>query len=317
MTTFLFYDKEMRPIIKEANPELTYAEIAKKTGAEWKALEDKSKYNELAKADKERFVTETAKYEKMKVDAMAMSDSDNATPTPPKAVRGKNFAVAEKDTLFKVLEDLRLRNFSKKELKAARGAKIKELSETLQIDESRLTTWFYNQEKKRNSAAVKKGDNDDNDKDDDDDVGVLLPSFSEETWGEMAGGEGVSQLQTQIPMGRGIGIGMDTGENENENEDDNSETQFSPAPQTQVRTQMQVEVKLFSPPAPQLPAVRVSQQKSDVVAQEEDCTMDEDDLELALEENEIVEPTGLSGWLSSNVVTSSKSARRKRRKLKK
>tara|TARA_B110000305_G_C18864124_1_gene370139 strand:- start:298 stop:540 length:243 start_codon:yes stop_codon:yes gene_type:complete len=80
---------------------------------------------------------------------------------------------------------------------------------------------------------------------------------------------------------------------------------------------MQVEVKLFSPPAPQLPAVRVSQQKSDVVAQEEDCTMDEDDLELALEENEIVEPTGLSGWLSSNVVTSSKSARRKRRKLKK
>ena len=55
-----------------------------------------------------------------------------------------------------MFEDLRSRNFSKKELKAARGAKIKDLSKTLQIDQSRLLTWFYNQEKKRNRAAVKK-----------------------------------------------------------------------------------------------------------------------------------------------------------------
>ena len=78
MRAYLFYSAEMRPVIKEANPELNFAEITKKMGANWKTLEEKSKYHELAKADKVRFVTETAEYEKTKGEAMAMSDSDDS-----------------------------------------------------------------------------------------------------------------------------------------------------------------------------------------------------------------------------------------------
>jgi len=78
MRAYLFYSAEMRPVIKEANPELNFAEITKKMGANWKTLEEKRKYHELAKADKVRFVTETAEYEKTKGEAMAMSDSDDS-----------------------------------------------------------------------------------------------------------------------------------------------------------------------------------------------------------------------------------------------
>jgi hypothetical protein len=57
-----------RPQIKAKNPSFGVADIAKELGVAWKKLTDKekSKYEELAKKDKERYEKEKAKYEKSK-----------------------------------------------------------------------------------------------------------------------------------------------------------------------------------------------------------------------------------------------------------
>jgi hypothetical protein len=56
------------PQIKAKNPSFGVADIAKELGVAWKKLTDKekSKYEELAKKDKERYEKEKAKYEKSK-----------------------------------------------------------------------------------------------------------------------------------------------------------------------------------------------------------------------------------------------------------
>ena len=81
--SYMFFSVEARPSIKEAYPDLNFAELAKKIGEDWKALEDKTKYEVLAREDKERAKREMEVYEKMKKEAMAMlssssSDSDDS-----------------------------------------------------------------------------------------------------------------------------------------------------------------------------------------------------------------------------------------------
>ena len=54
------------PQIKAKNPSFGVADIAKELGVAWKALSDKekSKYEDQAKKDKERYEKEMAKYKK-------------------------------------------------------------------------------------------------------------------------------------------------------------------------------------------------------------------------------------------------------------
>jgi len=75
--SYMFFSASERARIKEQNPDLTFGEIAKKVGEEWKATEDKSKWETLAAEDKARFERETEAYEKMKKEAMAMLSSDS------------------------------------------------------------------------------------------------------------------------------------------------------------------------------------------------------------------------------------------------
>ena len=65
-----YYSKKARPVVKEANPDMAFGDIAKKIGADWKALgaEEKKPFEALAAADKIRFANEKAAEAKAKAE---------------------------------------------------------------------------------------------------------------------------------------------------------------------------------------------------------------------------------------------------------
>ena len=75
----MFFSMEQRTKLKEAEPDLSFGDIAKKISANWKEMDaaGKQPYEEKAAADKVRYKTETAEYEAMKAEAMAMLSSDD------------------------------------------------------------------------------------------------------------------------------------------------------------------------------------------------------------------------------------------------
>ena len=64
-SAFVYYSKEARPLIKAASPDMAFGDIAKKVGADWKALGEDAKkpYEALNEADKARHATEMDGYE--------------------------------------------------------------------------------------------------------------------------------------------------------------------------------------------------------------------------------------------------------------
>ena len=66
LSAYMFYSREMRPLVKEEAPELKFGDVAKKIGGMWKSLEgdDKKKYEALAAQDKSRYIKEKEEYEK-------------------------------------------------------------------------------------------------------------------------------------------------------------------------------------------------------------------------------------------------------------
>lgn len=58
LSAYMFFVKDTRQEIKEQNPDATFGEIGKLLGEAWKKLEDKSKYEEMAKQDKVRYESE-------------------------------------------------------------------------------------------------------------------------------------------------------------------------------------------------------------------------------------------------------------------
>lgn len=63
-TAFMFFSNEVRPKIREEEPELKLTEISKKIGAMWKEMDedDKKPYNDKAARDKVRYEKEKAAY---------------------------------------------------------------------------------------------------------------------------------------------------------------------------------------------------------------------------------------------------------------
>ena len=63
-SAFVYYSKEARPLIKAASPDMAFGDIAKKIGADWKALGEDAKkpYEALAQVDKARHATEMEGY---------------------------------------------------------------------------------------------------------------------------------------------------------------------------------------------------------------------------------------------------------------
>jgi len=64
LSGFMFFSKELRPIIKGENPDIKFSEMGKQLGEQWKNLmeDEKKKYNDMNKADKERYTEEFEKW---------------------------------------------------------------------------------------------------------------------------------------------------------------------------------------------------------------------------------------------------------------
>jgi len=65
MSAYMYFNKEMRSILKEKNPDLSFGDLGKLVGKSYKALspEEKEKYNKMAAKDKERYQREMKVYE--------------------------------------------------------------------------------------------------------------------------------------------------------------------------------------------------------------------------------------------------------------
>jgi len=60
LSAYMFFCKDSRPGLKEANPELTFGELGKLLGKNWQAMgkTERTPYDESSKKDKERFESE-------------------------------------------------------------------------------------------------------------------------------------------------------------------------------------------------------------------------------------------------------------------
>ena len=61
-SNFMLFSEEHREKIMKDNPDLKLSDISKELGKLWRGLEDKSKYNELAENDKERYKIDLEEY---------------------------------------------------------------------------------------------------------------------------------------------------------------------------------------------------------------------------------------------------------------
>jgi structure-specific recognition protein 1 len=61
---FMYFSSEYRDKIKEENPNISFGEIGRALGEKWKVIssEEKAKFEEMAKKDKERHRREMAEY---------------------------------------------------------------------------------------------------------------------------------------------------------------------------------------------------------------------------------------------------------------
>jgi structure-specific recognition protein 1 len=68
VSAYMYFVSEMRPQVKEENPEMSFGELGKAVGKKWQVIssEEKAKFEAMAKKDKERFERETAQYEAKK-----------------------------------------------------------------------------------------------------------------------------------------------------------------------------------------------------------------------------------------------------------
>jgi len=66
----MYYCQENRAKIKNENPQMNFSEMAKAMGSAWKSLDvnEKAKYEEVAKLDKLRYEKELAEHNKSEPD---------------------------------------------------------------------------------------------------------------------------------------------------------------------------------------------------------------------------------------------------------
>jgi len=79
-TAFIFFSLDFRSIIKEQNPEFSFAQLARELGSRWKKMkpQDKKKYDDSALKDKKRYEKEKKDYEaKKKQEAGEEEENDD------------------------------------------------------------------------------------------------------------------------------------------------------------------------------------------------------------------------------------------------
>ena len=81
LSAFMYFSNAMRNKVREENPGMAFGEVGKALGEKWKNVgaEEKLGYEEMAKADKERYVREMKAYKaKAAADGAAADDGVGA-----------------------------------------------------------------------------------------------------------------------------------------------------------------------------------------------------------------------------------------------
>jgi hypothetical protein len=79
MSAYNYYVQEMRPQLQKDNPEMSFGDLGKELGKQWKVIsgEEKAKFEAMAKKDKARHERETAAYESQQKDDKAKKEDDD------------------------------------------------------------------------------------------------------------------------------------------------------------------------------------------------------------------------------------------------
>jgi len=95
LSGYVHFLNERRENVRTENPEITFSELSKKLAAEWSRQGDqeKTKYNELAKKDKDRYDKEFADYQntdayKLYIESQRNSENGDASPNKKKKKKG-------------------------------------------------------------------------------------------------------------------------------------------------------------------------------------------------------------------------------------
>jgi tRNA U34 5-carboxymethylaminomethyl modifying enzyme MnmG/GidA len=75
---YMYFSQEYREQLKQDNPDMTFGEIGKALGEKWKVIsaDEKAKFEEMAKKDKERFKREMTDFKAKQKSEEPEDDSD-------------------------------------------------------------------------------------------------------------------------------------------------------------------------------------------------------------------------------------------------
>jgi hypothetical protein len=96
---YLFYTKDVRKRRQDQHPDKSFAELTKLIAKEWRNLPSnkKSKYDELAREDRERYKKEMKAYNRKKKKERS-SDSDSESSSPRKRTRSRRKSESSEDS---------------------------------------------------------------------------------------------------------------------------------------------------------------------------------------------------------------------------
>lgn len=83
LSAYMFFSQETRPILKEEDASLGFAELGKEIGARWKQLEDKSRFHAMAEEDKVRYAKDVEADGGAPPPAAKKKKAAKAAPPPP------------------------------------------------------------------------------------------------------------------------------------------------------------------------------------------------------------------------------------------
>lgn len=102
-----FFSKDFWATLKKAHPDWTFGQLAAETSKTWKSMSpvDRKKYDDLAKADKDRYDREIAQKQAALAQAGSSSSSSASTPTPKAGSSTSSSASTPRKPLSSIFSD--------------------------------------------------------------------------------------------------------------------------------------------------------------------------------------------------------------------
>ena len=99
LTSFIIFSSDKRSEIVNANPGMSIGDVAKQLGSLWKEISasEKTKYEELAKKDKERYERDMSLYKKGEVESKP-SKPESVKSSKPDSTKFKSEEVIDSDS---------------------------------------------------------------------------------------------------------------------------------------------------------------------------------------------------------------------------